>query len=385
MNFSKSNTDFPTIAHRSIYLMAIRQTPLDISLANASATDELLKSCRQYHAFVMNMLSDMYNDPLAFGIKAGEYDEFLSGKKENAMKQKLPAKTKAIRSETGNAVPSYFRLLNRFAQFGEVAADGFAITEADYAAIRKNYDYSFAKKPEGIEKLIPYKVRLDAFAKSGLMVEELADGSAKLTNGVYPEMFLAFSKLAKSGRNEKPFGEHNFMFTDFRQIWDRFIPGYEDVTRVLPDTQKEVLDKVCELARSLKLRESCTTYWKVNYHYKGKHVMCIDTETDWMGERYPRCNNTRIRVNGAHTKSYTDNIAEKGEEFVKYFMQHLNYCTACSTSHSGWQREMFGRTVRLCSEPHFRITNPGMEDLEYIEEFIKLRIEEIHLEKANKV
>ena len=112
--------------------------------------------------------------------------------------------------------------------------------------------------------------------------------------------------------------------------------------------------------------------------------MCIDSETDCIGERNPRCNNARIRVNGGNTDHYIDNISNKGSEFVRYFMKHLNYCTGCSTSHLGWQRKLFGRTVRLCCEPHFRIVNPSNIDMDNIVEFIQLRKKEILFEKAQK-
>ena len=385
MEFSKTFTDFPSRVHRLIYLTALRQTPLVNSLKETQGVDEsVLDSCKQYHEFVMDMLSLMYQNPDSFGMKPGQYEVFLGGKKENAMKQLIPLKTLEIRSETCNTVPSYFRLLHRFAQFGTANDQSLTIAEETYLNIRKNYDADYDKK-KNTEKSIPYSVRISALNEVGLNLQELADGSILITNEKYPNMFLAMSLLSKAGWGKKPYGEHNFIYTDFRQIWnEKHLPNYEDFMRVLPDEQKEVIDQVRESAKALGLRESCKTYWKVDYHYKSKHVMLIDSEFDWQGEKNPRCNNTRIRVNGGNTDHYIDNIASKGDDFIQYFRKHMNYCTACSTSHIGWQRDLFGHKVRLCCEPHFRITNPSMSDVDNVVKFIQLRNQEILFEKESK-
>lgn len=386
MQFNTTCTEFPSRVHRLIYLIAIRQTPLTNSLSEAQNLEESLKeSCKQYHAFVMDMLSQMYENPDAFGMKAGEYDAYLDGKKENAMKQILPSKTLAIRSETYNTVPSYFRLLNRYARYGTLNNSTIVISEEAYNNIRKNYDMDYDKKIKNTEKLIPYGVRISALMQVGLKLEEQGDGSVIIRNETYPNMFLSMTLLANAGWGKKPYGEHNFMYTDFRQIWnEKHSPTYEDFMRVLPMEQKEVIDQVREKSKALGLRESCKTFWKVDYHYKGKHVMCIDSEYDWQGEKNPRCNNTRIRVNGGNTDHYIDNIANEGKVFIEYFRKHMNYCTACSTSHIGWTRELFGHKVRLCCEPHFRISNPRNDDLENIMKFIQLRMKEILYEKENQ-
>ena len=89
-------------------------------------------------------------------------------------------------------------------------------------------------------------------------------------------------------------------------------------------------------------------------------------------------------MNGGNTDHYIDNIANKGKNFIDYLRKHMNYCTACSTSHIGWQRELFGHKVRLCCEPHFRIGNPSIDDINNIIAFIQLRMKEILFEKDSQ-
>jgi len=45
-----------------------------------------------------------------------------------------------------------------------------------------------------------------------------------------------------------------------------------------PMTGAPYIDAINDMAKELKFRASCETYWKVNYHYEGKHIMCIGTD-----------------------------------------------------------------------------------------------------------
>lgn len=111
--------------------------------------------------------------------------------------------------------------------------------------------------------------------------------------------------------------------------------------------------------------------------------MCIDTD-DRFEHKSGLVNTVRIRVNGTNhgSKEYINKISEQGNEFVKYFMKHMNYCTACSTSHMGWKQNVFDRNVRLCGQPSFRIIEPQEKDIGCVKKFIELRKEMITLEKG---
>lgn len=381
MDFIKNCTTFPSRVHRIIYITALRQTPLSLSLADTGGMEpSLIESCNAYYAYIQSMLSDMYENADSWHLGAGVLDKFLNGKKENAMKQKQPARTLVLRSETYNSVPHYFRFLFTLGQLGNVENQCLMVPAEAYKKIRTVYDREFAQKPTGTQKNIAYSDRLKAFQRAGLYVTEQTDGSAKVTCVPYPTMFQAMCVLAKSAAHVKTFGEHNFMFCDFRQIERSYNPCYEDVVSPLSDDQRAVADAIHQMALAMKLRVSCTTYWKVNYHYKGKHVMCLDTD-DFNGEKTGLCHNVRFRINGSHDDRYLEMITGEGDAFKQYLMKHLNYCTACSTSHLGWFKEMWGRKVRLCCEPHFRIINPKNTDLKYIRKFIELRMDMIRLEK----
>jgi hypothetical protein len=374
MQFINTETVFPSYVHKIIYTTAIRQTPIEISLADTDRlSPEILISCREYFAFILNMFSEMYENPLKWGMNAGEYEAFLDGKKENAVKRKFPDKVNELRSKTNNSVPAYMELLRLSAECGIANETGLFIPNSKYKDIKKRFDKQTAPKIKNIYNDISYKTRMDALAGAGLIITEKDDG-AVITSEKYPGMFLAMSELAKRVINVKTFGEHNFYNTDFRQLRSDYNPVYEDIVRILSPEKRKISDKIHALAKEIKLRGSCTTYWKINYSYKGMKVMCIDT-CEWP--------NFRVGINGSNygNNGYLDLIAGQGDEFVRYFMRHMNYCKACSTSHIGGFKEVLGRKVRLCGHPSFGIANPKEEDLYYIEKFIEFRKEMISVEK----
>lgn len=385
MQFMKDKREFPTYVHKVIYLNALRQTPIERSLASTDGVDhKLVRSCQEYYNFVMDMHSDMYENPSAWGMDPGEYDEFLGNRKENGMKQKQPSKTKVLRSKARNCIQPYQHLLLSLGKIGRLVNSALILSNEEYYGIKKYYDVRLNPKLKNTFILVPYQVRLNAFQRIGLIITE-SDNGVTIISKRYPNMLQAMIELAKSSVDVETFGEHNFHHTDFRQIFYRYTPQYVDVVQPLIDSQRDIIDLVHALAPELGLTSDCSTYWKINYHYKGVHVMCIDTD-DRFEHRSKLVNTVRIRINGAMSELqiYLDKIREQGDELVKYFMRHLSYCTACSTTHLGLKCEVFGRNVRVCGGPTFQIINPSESDIEYIRKFIELRKEMIELEKNKK-
>lgn len=369
MQFTKDFTGFPTRIHRAIYAAALRLTPLEISLAGMDDPN-LAESCRQYHAFVLDLLSDMYADPQAYGMDAGEYEAFLDGRAWSVAEHQETSKSKALRGKEGNALPSYLRFLKIIGTCGELERAGLVFPAKDLA---------WLKNPKGYDGVIPYKTRVDALRRVGLAIGENPDGTATVTSGAHPAMLPALSALAKSTGNTKTFGENNFFHCEFRQLRGSYIPTYEDVVLVLPDDRRAAIDAVRAMAERLKLRPSCSTYWKVNFHYKSKHVMMISTDNcvGHHGTESPWCNSVMVRVGGSKRPEYLQNVEAQGEAFVRYFRRHLQYCRACSTGHIGGMHQVLGKTVRLCGGPGYQVMDPGPEDLKYIRTYLELRMEEI--------
>ena len=122
MNFCIELTSFPSAVHKNIYSAARGLTPLKKSLV--SITDpETHASCTAFHSFVVDMLSDMYDNPKEYYLPVLMLEDFCDGKKVNGMKQKFPSKTKSLLSQTRNVVNSYMALLCMLGRFGTLASE----------------------------------------------------------------------------------------------------------------------------------------------------------------------------------------------------------------------------------------------------------------------
>jgi hypothetical protein len=369
MVFLKSTVDFPTEVHKRIHITALNQTPIEVSLADTGGADSaLVESCRAYYDFIMFMLSDMYENPLEYGLKAGELESFLEGKKVNGMKQKYPSKTKALLSSTYNSVTNikFFQCLG---EAGTAFEDKMTVAFSDYTNIKKLFDRNLSPKSKLITNEIPYEIRLKSLERIGFAIRENEDG-AVITSEKYPNMFIALTKLANSIKRIKTFGEHNFQNCDFRQIFLNYKPGYEDVVQPLDDEKRKVINELDLFLRDKKLIHSCTTFWKINYHYKGEHVFWFET----------RGNEFEVRITGVYGwddhSIMNDILSAQSREFQEYALRHLNYCTACSTSHLGGFVTVLGKRKRVCGGGGigFRVKSPSSKDIENIKKFIAIRI-----------
>lgn len=109
-----------------------------------------------------------------------------------------------------------------------------------------------------------------------------------------------------------------------------------------------------------------------------------------MKQREPQKTNARLstaRNAAALYQHFLYFLGEHGESFKRYFLRHLNYCTACSTSHIGGITDIFGYRKRICCcpNPSFRIHNPSADDLENIKKMIQIRLEAVEAQKKPSV
>lgn len=357
------SVQFPALAQRVVHQAAINLIPLELSLSTMGDGDSALaESCTQFHHFMLAMLEDMVNNAGAYGLHPGELEAFLDGRAINAMKRREPKKTEKFLAVARGAADRYQLFLYFLGAVGEPTSMGMMLTEEAYGAVCK---HSAVKK-------IPLETRLAALKRVGLCFG-CVQGGVLVSSERYPQMFVGMCALAKASQPPNHFGAFLFCLCEFRRIAGPYVPVYEDYMHPLDAQKRAVADAIHRYALSLGLRVSVTTYWKINYLYKGKHVMCLETSG----------NTLRLRVDGGPREWYLEQIHERGEGFIRYFLRHLNYCTACSPSHIGGLTKVFGHTKRICCWPSlsFRIQNPGMDDLENIERFIDFRCAAIQNEK----
>ncbi|MFV0400816.1 MAG: hypothetical protein ACK5LX_09410 [Oscillospiraceae bacterium] len=367
MDFTVERTDFPSAIHKNIYFTARCVTPLEYSLPGVE--DEALReSCRQYHAFVMTLFSDMYDDPGAYELPVGQLEEFCCGRKINGMKQKYPGKAKSVLAQMRNSVHGYLYLLCILGKNGELHGEVLTIPPEAMAEAKKRVNTSVSP--------IPLEKRLRALERIGLAKTE--DG---FVSTHYPSMFPAMCGLAAKGEKYSGFDFFNFCNADFRNLATKYKPSYEDYFRPLPRELRERAIDLHGFALENKLRPVIGTFWKVEYKYRGVQVMCIGSAGDCESKLDVRITCTYSWDDPA---LINDRLAAQPAEFRQYALRHVHRCNACSTNHLGRFVTVLGKRQRVCGGGviGFRWGNPSDGDMECIRKIIELRREIIDEIKA---
>lgn len=241
------------------------------------------------------------------------------------------------------------------------------------------------------ESAIPIETVIGMFARIDLRFNVNSCNSVTVINEKYPNMFASMSALAKAADEsiKKPvsgslkyFFAANYDYLEFRQIFQNYKPVYNDVVRSLSDGGRAIVEAIHKIAKEHKMRETYN-YFGIEYHYKSKRVMTIWTDNLWLephGLQKQWIRNINVRIWGSSRPEYQQKIEACGEDFIKYFRRHLNYCGCCNSDHvigRAGIRPVLGRNVRICSDPGGIIKNPTVADSPYIRKYIDLKIEEI--------
>lgn len=361
MDFSIERTDFPSEVHKVIYSAAREIIPLEYSL-NGIDDESLKQSCEDYHQFIMELLSDMYEFPEAYSLSVYELEQFLDGKKLNGMKQKYPSRTKSILSHTRNSVERYIALLCRIAFMGTVHDDCLELHSEVLPSLEKAVNTS--SSPISLEK------RLEALSRVGFV-----QTNTGFRSNNHPHMFLSMCKLAeKTKGTTSGFTYYNFSKCDFRNIIKNHKPTHVDYFWPLIDERKKVAYELHNIAIEYGCREQINTFLKTDYKYKGNQVLLIDSADGDLD----------IRITEAYKwdghSLINDRLEKETTEFQTYALRHLWRCTACATTHLGQFIEVLGTRNRVCGGGMigFQWHNPSGEDIKFIRRFLQMRCEIIN-------
>lgn len=364
MDFTTDIYDFPSEVHKMIYCGAREMTRPERSLADMD-NNELRASCEAYYDFLMELYSDMYEYPEKYEMPVYALEKFLGGNKPNVMKRKYPSKTKSLIARTRNCAVRYLQTLCCMAYLGELDGEQLILTQENIAEIEKTVNTSTS--PVSLEK------RLAAFERVGLLSTENAKDETRIFRCAnHSNMFHAMILLAEKTKMVcSGFNFYLFTKADFRNITQNYIPTVEDYIAPLPEGLRKTATALHELAVSVGCKVAISTFLKINYKYKGKEVLLIDT--------YEGALNVRItEVYAWEDRSFfMDRLLAQTQERKRYADRHLWRCTACATSHIGQQIEFLGRNNRVCGggQIGFIWNNPSIDELAEMEFFIKTRCE----------
>lgn len=367
MDFSMELTDFPSTVHKNIYYIGRGIVPIKRSTEYIDMPD-LYASCEEFHAFVIEMLSDMYDNPEEYHMPVMELENFCGNKKINGMKQKYPAKTKKILAITRNSVISYIKLLCLLGMHGSINGDELIVSISDMTQIEKNVSSSISP--------ISLDDRFKALSRLGLLYN-----NESLVSKKYPNMFDAMHALATKVDKLSGFDFFSFSTLDFRNLKESHKPTHIDYYDTLISSQRDQAYHLHDYALQWKLIPSINTFNKVDYKYKGLQVMCISSQGDH--ERM-----LDVRITCAYRWDNQDlinkRLEKESQEFQKQALRHVWRCDACATTHLGMFVTVLGKRQRVCGAGliGFRWQNPKTDELELLKRIIQLRCEVIDEIKA---
>ncbi|HML47482.1 MAG TPA: hypothetical protein PKE04_12125 [Clostridia bacterium] len=366
MDFSIERTDFPSAIHRKIYCAARQLTPLSLSLEGI-ADPPLRDACAAFHAFMLDLFSDLYDHPEAYGLPVLELDTFLEGRTANAAKRKNPSKAKKLIAQVQNSVTGYQHLLCLLGKLGTLEEDRLIVADASLAILAKQTSTSVSP--------IPLETRLTGLARVGLEREGNAFAAPR-----HPDMLRGLQALALSFDKLNSFGFFAFQNLEFRNLSRPYKPTYEDYTRPLIASRRALADQVRQAAQDLGLSPQCNTFWKVDYKYKGMQALCLENHD---GDLVLRVTETYgwddpSLINGR--------LAEESPDFQRYILRHVWGCTGCSTDHLGRFTTILGKKRRVCMGGGigFRWINPNARDLEAVVRCMRFRCAIVRDLKAAK-
>lgn len=366
MDFNIEITDFPSVVHKNIYFGARGITPLEQSLTFTTDPD-LRTSCIEFYHFLMDMLSDMYNNPERYYLPVRMLENYCNGQKVNGLKQKYPSKTKNILAQTGSVVHGYLVLLYSLVQFGELKNNILTVSNDNLSIIHKRVSSSLS--PISLDQ------RLDALKNIGL-----SNNNGEFISLHYPNMFRAMNALAKKAEKLSGFDFFAFCNLEFRNLNSKYTPTYEDYFKPLYSSLRKHANTLHVYAVENRMIPSINTYWKVDYKYKGVKVMFLASHD---------CNLV-VGIIGTYASDdpnlINDRLAKESPEFQTLALRNLWRCNACATTHLGSMITVLGKKQRVCygGQIAFKWRNPSDSDLEHIKKLIQFRLEIIDELKKKK-
>ncbi len=358
MDFARELVDFPSAVHRLIYFAARGLTPPEKSLPGVADPD-MRASCAAYRGFLLDMLSDMYDNPEAYRLPVLELERFLDGRKRNDVKQKFPARTKAVLSRTRNAVHGYMLLLCMLGLSGTPRGDALTVPAEAFPAIEKRVN--------GPTSPIPLDARLAALTRVGFL--KTGDGFRAQAR---PNLFPALCALAKkTGGKLSGFEFFAFCNAEFRALGAKYRPTPEDYFSPLVRERRAAAATLDDIAAKNGLHSVISTFWKADYKYRGAQAFCVNS---FEGELDIRVTET---YNWDDPALINDRLAKESPAFQRDALRHVWRCDACATTHLGRFVTVLGKRQRVCGGGviGFRWRNPTPEDIRVIERLIELRCE----------
>lgn len=355
MSLSKEQTVFPSIAQQSIWTAAMALAPFD-EVVPSGLVEEEIDALRSGEAnlrrFMVDMFTDMYENPDAYGIPVGVYDSYMDGRDRRSMGHKNDPKESRLRNQFQQAIQFYQKLLFEMGAGGEVDGARLRMETAVMDGMINKYNLRLIRGTQN--------QRLNALTRLGMTIRR-NDDAVVFENTRYPGMFTALRALARAGRGVLALT--NVLRCDFRGLIKGYKLGLEDVVAILPEKLRDnilAMDGFMqELGAKITIQplKNTTLFspWKVSYTREGRSIYGFHAEPN------------RLEVYAYFNKS--DNISrlgcrlkEEADPLYTWFNEHIPI-RECRCPNNR-RVDIGGETKRICGLMNrLEVINPDGEDL----------------------
>jgi len=338
MIFDKNQKIFPSKEHNAIWSLGIHILPQEYTLPPQVRNNlpfYLIKSCEQMRGFFLHLLGDMYEN----------IDLYLPLPYQLSRKIIRPFIDFGLMGEAGEDEI----IINRFA------------FDKYIKKLKNNIDYEDDRKAG-----VSFDYRMKILERSGLKFE-YGGGNVILTNSLYPNMFYALREMALITSKEKASTDNSFTYCDFRKLCkDYRYDKYENALVFLSDEQKEVTEKLEQIAKKYKMTKSvksghCPGY-EITYNYKKLKVMTLDClssffDTDLIkdGSNNYKSNSIIFHLfipfdknNPESLNVFLNSMESESHELKKFFLKKINRCRLCNPRCAEFNIRIFNKPQRLC-------------------------------------
>lgn len=278
MKLDLGQRDFPSTPQKSVWHAAVFLAPFKEVIPPKYAGKETILRLgeRSLYRFMTNLYLDMYRNPTAYLIPAGEYDEFIKGRKPEFLDGGEKTKESRLRNQFQRAIQFPQKLLYEIGLTGKQESCTVELSRLVLDDIINKHNLRILRDER--------EQHAEALSNMGIEVNIMPD-KITVSEGKYTGMLLALSALCTA--DAEKWALTNFLRCDFRGL-KKYRPGFEDAVLFLRSEQKENATIMDEYMKSLGCKATVqplknTTLgskWKLSYKRKSNSVYGFHADTD---------------------------------------------------------------------------------------------------------
>jgi hypothetical protein len=281
MIFDPKQRQFPSATHQSVWHAALFLAPfykvMPAEFKGGKAGD-LAEGEANLHRFMNDLFSDLYQNPEAYFLPAGDYDEFMKGKEGKELSRKEETRESYLRNRFQRSIQFHQKLLFEIGTQSKLlpGCDSLSLDESVLSGMMLKHNLRILRGEE--------RKRASALERLGLKIKSI-NTRFRVTNDDYPKMLLALTTLCKSVSPR--YGLTHFLRCDFRGLNRSHKPDFRDAVSVLPDSFEKGVEAMHVFMQTLKCKttveplKNTTLYskWKLTYQLKNKAVYSFHADT----------------------------------------------------------------------------------------------------------